>query len=95
MKRRCCGGWIRIQIVLIAVWLALPQGFAAADVADSAANGFTAIAQLRWHEAGCQVCGFGLFPAGHGYLASPVDTVLTEQIHRLKNYVESGSATAK
>jgi hypothetical protein len=37
----------------------------------------------------------GYFPQGMNTLASPVDAVLTEQIGRLKNYVENGSPEAQ
>jgi uncharacterized protein YndB with AHSA1/START domain len=181
-----CREWMKIA--LVAILLALPQGFAMADVADSAASGFTVKISVdidaapdevfssimkigQWWSpdhtfsgdahnlsledrvGGClceklpdqggvrhmevvylahgetlrlegglgplQAIGangtmsFGLspstdgtkldvtyvvsgyFPEGMNTLASPVDGVLTEQIHRLKNYVESGSPTAK
>jgi hypothetical protein len=186
MKTLRCSGWMKIA--LVAILVAVPQGFAIADVADSAANGFTVKISVDIHAApgevfssimkidewwspdhtfsgdarnlsledrvgGClceklpdqggvrhmevvylahgktlrlegglgplQAIGangtmsFGLspssdgtklnvtyvvsgyFPEGMNTLASPVDGVLTQQINRLKNYVESGSRTAK
>jgi hypothetical protein len=186
MKALRCWGWMKIA--LVAIPIAVPQGFAIADVADSAANGFTVKISVDIHAApgevfssimkigewwspdhtfsgdahnlsledrvgGClceklpdhggvrhmevvylaqgktlrlegglgplQAIGakgtmsFGLspssdgtklnvtyvvsgyFPEGMNTLASPVDGVLTQQINRLKNYVERGSPTAK
>ena len=37
----------------------------------------------------------GYFPQGMNALAAPVNSVLTDQIGRLKNYIENGSPTAK
>jgi hypothetical protein len=37
----------------------------------------------------------GYLPQGMNTLAAPVNAVLTDQISRLKNYIESGSPTAK
>ncbi|MGC2330749.1 MAG: SRPBCC family protein [Candidatus Acidiferrales bacterium] len=183
-----CWERIHIKIALIALLLGLPQGFAAGDVVDSAANGFTLKISVNIHAApadvfshimeigewwnpdhtysgdshnlsiegrpgGCfceklpgeggvrhmevifvapgktlRLAGglgplqalaatgtltFSLSPAGDGtkldvtyavggylpqgmnMLAAPVNAVVTEQVSRLRNYVENGSSTAK
>jgi uncharacterized protein YndB with AHSA1/START domain len=185
-SRRCT--WNSSKIAAIALLLALPQGFAAADVADSAASGFTVKIAVSIHAAPAEVFSHimhigdwwgsdhtysrdahnlsieerpggcfceklpsqgsvrhmeviflvpgkilrltgglgplqglaatgtmtftlspaagdtkldvtyavsGYLPQGLNTLAAPVDTVLTEQITRLKNYIETGSSTTK
>jgi uncharacterized protein YndB with AHSA1/START domain len=184
---RCCWERIHIKIALIALLFGLPQGFAAGDVMDSAANGFTVKISVNIHAApadvfsrimqvgdwwspdhtysgdahnlsieghpgGCfceklpggsvrhmevifvapgktlrLIGGLGplqalaatgtmtfslspddggtkldvtyavggYFPQGMNALAAPVNSVLTDQIGRLKNYIENGSPTAK
>jgi uncharacterized protein YndB with AHSA1/START domain len=37
----------------------------------------------------------GYFPPGMNTLALPVDTVLTQQVNRLKNYIETGNPAVK
>jgi uncharacterized protein YndB with AHSA1/START domain len=188
MRTPVCWKWIAIKIVLIALLFGLSQGFAAADVIDSAPNGFTVKISVNIHAApadvfshilqigewwnpdhtysgdahnlsmegrpgGClcekladqgsvrhmevifvapdkllrltgglgplqalAVTGtltFSLSPAGDGtkldvtyavagylpggmnVLAAPVNEVLTDQVSRLKNYIENGSPAGK
>ncbi|HUA01747.1 MAG TPA: SRPBCC family protein [Candidatus Aquilonibacter sp.] len=188
MRTLRCWKWTSVKIALIALLVGLPQGFAAGDVMDSAANGFTVkisanihaapadvfshIMQVgQWwnpehtysgdahnlsiegHPGGCfcerlggqgsvrhmevifvapgKVLRFtgglgplqslaatgtltfslaaaedgtkldvtyavgGYFPQGMNTLAAPVNEVLTEQINRLKSYIETGSPAAK
>jgi uncharacterized protein YndB with AHSA1/START domain len=188
MGTTCCWKWINVKIALITLLLGIPQDFAAGDVTDSAANGFTINISVDIHAAPAEVFSHimnigewwssdhtysgdahnlsleqrpggcfceklpsqgsvrhmeviflapgktlrlvgglgplqaiaatgtmtfslspasggtkldvtyavgGYLPQGMSTLASPVDTVLTEQINRLKNYIESGNPTAK
>ena len=49
MRTTCCRKWIKVAV--IALLLGIPQGFAAGDVADSAANGFTLKISVNIHAA--------------------------------------------
>ena len=49
--------WINFKIMLAALMFVLPQGFAAGDVLDSAANGFTVKISANIHAAPADVFG--------------------------------------
>jgi uncharacterized protein YndB with AHSA1/START domain len=55
MTTPLCCKWTIAKVALIAMLFAIPQGFAAADVADSAANGFTVKISVNIHAAPADV----------------------------------------
>jgi uncharacterized protein YndB with AHSA1/START domain len=55
MRTPRCWKWISIKIALIALLFGLTQGFAAGDVMDSAANGFTVKISVNIHAAPAEV----------------------------------------
>ena len=53
--RHQCGKSVNLKIALVVLLFALPQGFAAGDVIDSAANGFTVKVSANIHAAPADV----------------------------------------